>query len=106
MGIFGIVMLVKWDFGKIKNIMKSKYIIFDNGTFEYPIVFSPLIEHDTVKSPGKAVAAGFCICELQCGAEIKSMKIVWDTWGKSISLDLKSRPEDSKILNNMLAYDI
>ena len=78
--------------------MKSKYIIIDRDGLEYPIVFNPILGHDSFISFNiKAVSAGFC----QLGEDGK-----WVAWGKSVALKLNSRPEDEKILNTFLEIDL
>ena len=77
--------------------MKSKYIIFDVLGLEVPVVFCPVIQHEQIKLGNfKPVAAGFC----------RSMVNGWECWGKSVSLNLDSRPrEDEFILNKHLQRD-
>jgi len=73
-----------------------KYIIVeDRGTgLESGIIFSEYLIHKNVAGEQKVTAAGFC--SLQDG--------VFVTWGESISLRVKSRPEDKQILNKSLSF--
>lgn len=73
-----------------------KYIIVESETgLELPIVFNSILTHKDVARPYIVVSAGFCSCE--------SGK--WTVWGESVSLQMKSRPQDEKILNNTLNND-
>jgi hypothetical protein len=74
----------------------SKYIILDND-LETPIVFSPLLEHVDVAAGKPVISAGMCY---------RAEDGVFGTYGESVSLQVKSRPEkDPEILNRYLEYD-
>jgi hypothetical protein len=81
---------------------KSKYVIIDTDLFAAPVVFSDLLQHaDVVRSlAGKtssAISAGFCYIKVVDGEPR------YVCYGESISLGLKSRPEeDARILNKYL----
>jgi hypothetical protein len=77
---------------------KSKYVIVEVFGLEVPIVFSPLIEHVAIAPNLKKVSAGFCNCE--------EYEKVFNVYGESQSLKLKSRPEDADLLNDSLEIDI
>jgi len=80
---------------------KSKYIIFVNAAMmELPVIFNPIIDHCVVKLDGfKPISAGFC------SLNKLEENISYSIWGESISLKLKSRPEDREILNKYLEYN-
>ena len=80
--------------------LQSKYIILDNE-LETPIVFSPLLQRDAVAAGKKVLSAGFCLLSSHGDGQIDT----WSIWGESVSLKVKSRPEDEYILNNYLSYD-
>jgi len=75
---------------------EMKYIIAENEYgLEFPILFSPDIQHDQIFS-GKKVSAGYCCLRIAEGNEY----ISYDCYGESISLQMKSRKEiDEEILN-------
>lgn len=74
---------------------KMKYIVVDNGSWIDPYIFSEAVQHFEMASNihGDVISAGFVYWTpngLEC-------------YGESISLDVKSRPEeDSKMINKML----
>lgn len=71
-----------------------KYIIFDNI---FPVIFNEAIAHKDIKIFGmKATSAGF--------VEIFSdgLTIGAEASGKSVSLNLSSKEEDSKIITRTL----
>lgn len=66
-----------------------KYVIIKNSCLqECPIVFADVLQHSDVIQAHRVVSAGFC--DLYDGK--------WQAWGKSVSLDKSSRPEDAEIL--------
>ena len=84
---------------------QAKYIIFDNGGLEIPVVFSPLLQHNQVASGLHlpVLSAGFCAT---LSSETRADKPKWICWGQSISLRIKSRESvDAEILNRYLEYD-
>lgn len=77
---------------------KSKYIILELGGMVLPIVFTDLLAHADVARPlcaqrGEVIGAGFCYIN-ECGT--------YTCYGESVGLKVKSRPEDSDILNRYL----
>jgi hypothetical protein len=77
-----------------------KYIIFKRGAFELPVLFPQLIEHSSVHiapdrggNPAEPIAAGFCDETGHC-------------MGKSVSLKLESRQQDSAIVKLAMEFDI
>jgi hypothetical protein len=70
-----------------------KYVMNNYLGVESPVVFPPMIKHtDRVDVTfGQPFSAGFCV--------IKDSKV--ECYGESISLNLKSRPEDSLILTEV-----
>ncbi len=73
---------------------KMKYIIVDNGQWDAPVIFDEFTQHFTVaaNTPGKVIAAGF----------IRWTPDGMECYGESISLGVKARPEDTKMINKML----
>lgn len=75
---------------------QSKYLIVEDSGLEIPIVFNPILQHYKVGENQIKISAGFC----SRGEDGR-----FSVWGKSISLELKSRPEDAEILNRYIEYD-
>jgi hypothetical protein len=73
--------------------MKYVVIVDQFGT-EQPIVFSEVLNHSIFTAGRVVVAAGFCKFQ---GSRAK-------VWGESVSLKLKSRPEDVDLLERMLRF--
>lgn len=74
-------------------MQKMKYIVFDTGLFDGIVVFPEAVSHDHMQVPGDPLSAGFIRLDPEQG---------WVCSGRSVSLDLDSRPEDSEIANRML----
>ena len=71
-----------------------KYIIIESNLYgKYPVLFPDFLNHSDVakKFSGKPVSAGMC----QLDDEIQ-------TFGESITLQLKCDPEDCKLIERML----
>lgn len=71
-----------------------KYIVIDDGMIECPIIFPNHINHASVAMcmVGTVLSAGFIrftVSGLEC-------------FGKSVSLKVKSRPEDTELVNKMI----
>jgi len=68
-----------------------KYIIFKGYICEEPVIFSKLQSHkdmaEKLSSLGKPVSAGF-------------IDEAMYAYGKSTSLDIESRPQDTEIIDN------
>ena len=77
--------------------MNAKYIIVISHELEVPIVFSKILQHNEVAGGRKVVGAGFCHLSIDIND-----KRCWSVSGHSISLGIKSRPEDAEILNERL----
>ncbi len=75
--------------------MKIKYIVIDNDGLELMFIFEGLVKHDAVSFPtSDIVSAGFVFPE------------TGECYGKSIALDLDSRPtEDSKLARRLLGLE-
>lgn len=80
---------------------KFKYIIVLFGNHEIAITFPDFVGHDEMaRMMGpyrKPISAGFftvCVDE--------DRRAHADAYGESVSLKLKSRPEDSKIIDNSI----
>ena len=67
-----------------------KYIIFDDGLNENPVIFPTHIPHTKVAllPLGEPISAGFLDENLTAG-------------GESVGLKLKSRPEDTEIIRRL-----
>lgn len=78
--------------------MKAKYLIIKVGNIEQPVVFSELMAHSDVALGigGTVVGAGFCYIN-DLGR--------YQSYGESVSCRVKSREEDSDILNRLLGVD-
>lgn len=72
--------------------MKIKYITFDTGLIEAIIIFPEYVMHRDIGIQGEILGAGF----------IEVIDGQWNCYGESISLKVKSRPEDSKIANKYI----
>jgi hypothetical protein len=72
--------------------MKIKYITFDTGLIEAIIIFPEYVMHRDIDIQGEILGAGF----------IEVIDGQWNCYGESISLKVKSRPEDSKIANKYI----
>lgn len=77
--------------------MQLKYIIIEQAGVEIPIVFPELLPHEVVAGRSRVKSAGFC--ELDAEAQ-------WQAGGKSVSLGLNSRPQDTEILNFHLGWGL
>lgn len=71
-----------------------KYIIFDNGVYEYAIIFANFIEHNSIalKIKDEAVGAGFF--------RIEDNHVV--IFGESVSLGIKPRSVDASIVHKAI----
>ena len=82
--------------------MKTKYVVFEleNG-IEDMIIFSGLVQHDWMaRGLGLIVSAGFISVHTDFGGD----QLI-ECYGESISLNLKSRPEeDAKIAHRVLEW--
>jgi hypothetical protein len=85
-------------------VIRSKYIIFDDGDKGLPVVFSPLLQHNQVADGKPVISAGYCDVRVKTEGDEKTTE--WHVWGKSVSLRKSCRPvEDKEILNQYLRYD-
>ena len=70
-----------------------KYIIFENDGLPCPVIFSKTVTHsdmaNKVKGLGKPISAGFVSGELTA-------------WGESSSLNLKSRKQDTQLIQFLM----
>ena len=79
-----------------------KYVMFNIDGIEIPVVFPEMIQHHQVVAPvvlswsvpATPVSAG----KLTVYTKLDDTTIVYEAHGESISLKLKSRPEDSGII--------
>jgi hypothetical protein len=77
--------------------MKSKYIIVRDMGLELPIVFNHILGHDYVAGQKIVVSAGFCH---------RNPDGTYVVWGKSVRLNIASRPEDAEIIAKMLEKEV
>jgi hypothetical protein len=71
-----------------------KYIILDDGSIECPVIFSEILKHDAVAGRRTVTGAGFCRFSVKTDGTIGVT-----CWGKSISLNVKSRgKKDEEII--------
>lgn len=76
----------------------AKYVIIDGSA----IIFSPAIQHkDMVRFDEKVESAGFVSFGLKVDSYGDTI-ITANAYGESISLDIKSREEDSAILTRQI----
>ena len=77
----------------------AKYIIYDDDLLDIAIVFPNHIQHNTMATMigCKPISAGFVEIDGTKNDEPRAI-----AFGESISLGLKSRPQDSKIIQKML----
>lgn len=87
--------------------MKAKYVIFDIDGLEQPIVFPELITHRdlAMRIRGEPVSAGFVVLTTTTveGTIEPKAEAGYYCYGRSESLNLDSRPEDSDILNKLIS---
>jgi hypothetical protein len=86
-----------------------KYVIVEVGGIETPIIFDPIIQHSDFKARNP-ISAGFFELKEENRAE------QYDAWGgvdfvpkvrvfgKSVSLDIDSRPEDAILIERALSH--
>ena len=72
--------------------MTLKYIIILIGGLPLAVVFDPILSHREIAGHFKALSAGFC-----CLDGDKAI-----VWGGSVTLDIKSKPEDAEILSKFI----
>jgi hypothetical protein len=73
---------------------KLKYIIVEIDGLECAIVFNDVLIHKDIAKDMDVVSAGFCELGIDYVGVI--------AYGESTSLELKSRPEDEKIIEKTL----
>ena len=85
--------LPKTETAHARKRARSKYIIIKHAGTEVPVVFSPVLSHKQMAGMTKVESAGYC--ELNIAG-------LWVAGGRSDSLDLSARPQDTDILNECL----
>ena len=77
----------------------AKYIIYDDDLLDVAVIFSNHIQHDSMAMTigCKPISAGFVEIDGTKNGEPRAI-----AFGESVSLGLKSRPQDSKIIQKML----
>ena len=68
-----------------------KYFITENCGIEVAVIFSELLQHVNVAANQEILSAGFCDME-------------GNTWGKSVSLGTKPRPEDKQVIIDSIRF--
>jgi hypothetical protein len=85
------------------NKMKLKYILTKSGAF---VIFHPVTAHNDMARGlyGEPISAGFCYIDITTPKpeEYKAPTLSIRCFGESISMKLKSRPEDSEIITKAL----
>lgn len=81
--------------------MRLKYILDEYGNFA---LFSEANAHNDIAKGfyQKPESAGFCKVLVGSNTETKAFVLYVECYGESISLNLKSRPEDSEIITKKL----
>lgn len=80
---------------------KTKYIIVeDSSGIECPILFPEFLQHNDIKNriDLKVVSAGF----VSFGFNHHKCELVASPYGESISLKVKSRPEDKNLIEKFI----
>lgn len=79
---------------------RAKYIVIDNGGLggEEIIIFPAFKQHKEMTPLGRIVSAGFV-------SRNDAMRCGFYTHGESISLGIKSRPDDQMLLEMLLKDD-
>ncbi len=77
-----------------------KYIIVEKNLCEVPIIFPDCLEHSTFANM-KPISAGKC----SIGYDMNHHDMDYDAWGKSKSLNLGSRPQDSNIIKHAFEFE-
>jgi len=76
-----------------------KYVIIEKKGNEAPIIFPEFIQHVTFKHMNP-ISAGMC------EVFVKDNQLIYHAWGKSISLNLMSRPEDKDIIKHAFEFEV
>ena len=83
----------------------GKYIIKEVNGIEVAIVFDPLISHCNIgtckEDRGETISAGFFGASAAPTDE-DDKEISVGVWGKSVTLDMKSREEDAALIKKVL----
>jgi hypothetical protein len=75
-------------------MFRGKYIVFERGGLEYPVLFpNHFVQHKEVQTCDKLVSAGFFAID---GEDVFVS-------GQSISLKLSSRKEDADLIKKQLS---
>lgn len=82
-----------------------KYIIVktEHGC-EVAIVFDPMLDHSAVAGSRKVLSAGFCsfgIGQVDTGIGAYDTVVI-NVWGESVTLGIKSNPDDTRLLARSL----
>ena len=71
---------------------KIKYIIYEDC---FPVLFSEANKHSDFRTGQEITSAGFC------SVFFENEKICVKVYGESISLKLKSKPEDAELIERL-----
>ena len=71
----------------------SKYLIIDCNGIECSVVFSHLFTHNQFGLGKNVISGGFCY---------RNQHGSYQVYGKSVSMNVESRPEDARILDELL----
>lgn len=76
---------------------------------EVAVVFSDMLDHASVSKvfDGQVVSAGFCAISDEVYEDNLRFETYqkWNTWGKSVSLGIGSRPNDWEVLTRSINFN-
>ncbi len=86
--------------------MKFKYIVFEDPYgLETPVIFPEWVDHGNVRMGGKVISAGFVTfigTSTPANTITTSNLIEAHCGGESVGLRVKSRPEDSLLIEKLI----
>lgn len=80
-------------------MMRMKYIVYDNGLFDAPIIFPECMDHSTI-----VFQLGLDNSQLISAGYVQFNNGLVDCYGQSQSLEISSSLNDSDIINTMLGH--
>ena len=84
-----------------------KYVIIKDQGIEVPIMFPDIVQHNAFADKEPISAGKFRIeIDTKHTTETKNKdQIIYETYGESTSLKLKSRPEDASIIQHAFEFE-
>ena len=88
-----------------------KYVIFETGSIPTALIFDPLVQHSSFKGLRPVSAGFFSLSEENVAEKYDCWMTSADfvpkvsVWGESVSLDIKSRPEDAEIIERTMSHN-